>query len=82
MAFLMEAVLVDLRNNGISFHKGVKIWTDGAAKHFKNRYAMSFFTHFERLFGAPAVWNFTESYHGKGPMDGVGAVLKLASCLY
>ena len=26
--------------------------------------------------GPPATWHFNESYHGKGPMDGIGAVLK------
>ena len=76
MACFMNSILNHLNNSDISFGRHVYIWTDGAAKHFKNRYAMAYLSHFERLYGAPAIWNFTESYHGKGPMDGIGAVLK------
>ncbi|GBN42624.1 hypothetical protein AVEN_91885-1 [Araneus ventricosus] len=45
---------------------------DGASAHFKNRYNIS-------LLFSNAIfceWNFTASYHGKGPHDGIGAVLK------
>ena len=76
MVFLLEAILVSINNSGISFQKGVKIWTDGCSKHFKNRYAMCFLTRFEDLYGPRAEWHFNESYHGKGSMDGIGAVVK------
>ena len=76
MVFLLDGVIVELRNCGIHFEKGVILWTDGATKHFKNRFAMCYLSRFEGLYGAPATWNFTESYHGKGPMDGIGAVVK------
>lgn len=76
MAFLLDAILIDLNNSGISFKNGIKLWTDGAAKHFKNRFAMCYLSRFSDLYGVEADWNFTESYHGKGPMDGVGAVVK------
>lgn len=76
MVYLLEGILIDLRNSGIYFGKHVYLWTDGATKHFKNRFAMCFLTKFEDMYGSPIVWNFNESYHGKGPMDGIGAVVK------
>ena len=76
MAAFMDSILIDLNNNDIFFSDFVHFWTDGAARHFKNRYAMAYLSRFQDLYGAPADWNFHESYHGKGPMDGIGAVLK------
>lgn len=52
--------------------ESVILWTDGAAAHFKNRYSMMTLTS-SNVYRS---WNFTESYHGKGPHDGVGAVVK------
>jgi len=48
------------------------IWSDGAAAHFKNRYSIASMTISSVFFQ----WNFSASYHGKGPHDGVGATLK------
>jgi len=59
----------------ISFNH-VHIWTDGAPAHFKNRYSMTALSHHRSLHSCTADWNFMESYHGKGPHDGVGAVVK------
>jgi len=54
----------------------VSIWTDGAGSHFKNRSTMAALSFFPEIHGFPAVWNFSESYHGKGAHDGVGGLLK------
>lgn len=54
----------------------VHLWTDGAAAHFKNRYSMVALSHHRQLHGCLADWSFMESYHGKGPHDGIGAVIK------
>lgn len=54
----------------------LSIWTDGAAAHFKNKKAMAALTHYRDLHSCIGSWNFNESYHGKGPHDGIGAVLK------
>lgn len=48
------------------------IWSDGAAAHFKNRYSIACMT----ISNVFVQWNFSASYHGKGPHDGVGATLK------
>ena len=76
MACCLNRILIDLHDRGIQFPHGVKLWSDGATKHFKNRYAMAFLSHFPDMYGADGEWNFCESYHGKGPMDCVGALLK------
>ena len=51
-------------------------FTDGAAQHFKNRFAMWILGNHLELFHCNASWIFSASYHGKGPCDGVGACLK------
>ena len=64
-----------LEDTGVTI-KHLCLWTDGAAAHFKNRYAMTALTHYQEMFDCTADWNFNESYHGKGPHDGIGALLK------
>lgn len=54
----------------------VYLWTDGAAQHFKNRKAISYLCTLSKILGCNVEWNYNESYHGKGPHDGVGATLK------
>ena len=60
---------------GITFSH-ILLWSDGTAKHFKNKSAMTFMSSFDTVFDATAEWHFNESYHGKGAMDGIGAVVK------
>ena len=71
MAVFLDAIIRDLKDCGIEFSRKIFLWTDGAAKHFKNRYAMAYLTHFQSIYGTSGEWNFHESYHGKGPMDGM-----------
>lgn len=69
------AIFDYLNSAGIHFTH-VSLWTDGAAAHFKNRFSMAALTFHKDIHNCTAEWNFQESYHGKGPHDGVGAVLK------
>jgi hypothetical protein len=54
----------------------VSFWTDGAVQHFKNRSTMAALSFYPEIHNFDAVWNFSESYHGKGAHDGIGGVLK------
>lgn len=56
--------------------KHIKIFTDNCAGQFKNKYSLSNLCFFEKDFGLTADWNFFASSHGKGAVDGVGAVVK------
>ena len=51
--------------------------TDGAPSHFKNKYTMQSLFAFKQHVGAKnVVWETCAPGHGKGPWDGVGAVVK------
>jgi hypothetical protein len=61
----------------------VNIWTDGPYSQFKNRFvahAISCFVNNERfqpmLKLKSIMWNFFATSHGKGAVDGIGAVVK------
>ena len=54
----------------------VRVWTDGPANQFKNKYVMSAIQPLSEKHGKMIVWNFSATSHGKGPVDGVGAALK------
>jgi hypothetical protein len=62
----------------------VNIWSDGGQNHFKSAEAFLFTTHLRRvlqnLVGVEVVvsmtWSFMQSYHGKGPYDAEGGVIK------
>jgi hypothetical protein len=59
--------------------KGVNrlnFFTDGAAQHYKSRNSMWFMSFCSEIFGIPASWQFHATAHGKGPCDGIGAVIK------
>ena len=56
--------------------------TDGGPAHFKNRYNILNLTHHEIDFNVPAVWTFSATSHGKGPVDGLGAALKSTATRY
>ncbi|CAF4667131.1 unnamed protein product, partial [Rotaria socialis] len=50
--------------------------SDGASAHFKNKYNMYNLAHHHADFNIAASWTFSATGHGKGPCDGVGAVVK------
>jgi len=54
----------------------IRIFTDGAAAHFKNRYAQTMMFDFQSKLKIPIEWNFFASNHGHGPCDGDGQQVK------
>jgi hypothetical protein len=58
----------------------VNLWSDGGQNHFKSGEALAFLSHLRRFFeekgGQHLCWNFMQSYHGKGPYDAEGGVVK------
>jgi len=55
----------------------VKIWTDGPASQFKNKYVIAAMKALScNCHGAKLVWNFFATSHGKGPVDNVRGTLK------
>ncbi|CAF1540342.1 unnamed protein product [Adineta ricciae] len=56
--------------------------SDGATGHFKNRYNMHNLAHHYQDFHLVASWTFSSTGHGKGPCDGLGAVIKFTATHY
>lgn len=56
--------------------KELYIWSDGPTAQFKNKYIAAAIVLFEELFPIKIVWNFFATSHGKGCVDGLGAVAK------
>ena len=54
----------------------VKMFSDGCAAQFKNKFTLSNFTFIQKDFGIDGEWSFFGSSHGKGAVDGVGGVVK------
>lgn len=58
--------------------KCLKIFTDGCAAQFKNKFTLTNLTFMIEEFGLTADWSFFATSHGKGAVDGVGATVKRA----
>lgn len=58
--------------------KLIKFFSDGAASQFKNRFTLSNLCFMPKDFGVHGEWFFFATSHGKGAVDGVGAVVKRA----
>ncbi len=56
--------------------KTLKIWSDGPNNQFKNKYTAALLKFFENYFQIKIFWNFFATSHGKGCVDGIGAVVK------
>lgn len=56
--------------------KVLKIWSDGPNNQFKNKYTAALLKFFEDRFNIKIFWNFFATSHGKGCVDGMGAVVK------
>lgn len=54
----------------------IHYWTDGCGAQFKNKFTLSNLLHHQKDFGCTADWNFFETAHGKGPVDGIGGQVK------
>lgn len=56
--------------------KEVRIWSDGPASQFKNRFIANSLPVMETRHNFKITWNFFATSHGKGPVDGIGSALK------
>ena len=56
--------------------KMIDFWSDGPASQFKNRFAGVMIKHFQSKRDISIRWNYFATSHGKGPVDGVGAIVK------
>ena len=56
--------------------KELDFWSDGPSNQFKNRYAAAMLNYFEEQMKISIKWNYFATSHGKGPVDGVGAIIK------
>lgn len=56
--------------------KVLKIWSDGPSCQFKSKFVAAVIPFFEQLFFIKIIWNFFPTAHGKGCIDGLGAVAK------
>lgn len=57
--------------------KILKIWSDGPSSQFKNKFIGAMIPQFEKEFGLKIYWNFFATSHGKGCVDGIGAIVKI-----
>lgn len=56
--------------------KKVTVWSDGPNNQFKSRYIAALILLLESKFNIKIVWNYFAASHGKGCVDGIGAVVK------
>ena len=52
----------------------VYAWSDGMGEQFRSHFVFKLLTTFDRE--VDLEWHYTEAHHGKGPMDGVGGIIK------
>lgn len=71
----LKKIVQELKKKYPSLNK-MKIYSDGCAAQFKNRYSLSNLIHMKTDVGFSADWTFFATSHGKGAVDGVGATLK------
>lgn len=74
-AFLHKILTVHLKEN--ESVKSVCIFSDGCAGQFKQKYNFANMTSIKSLFNLhKCTWTFFATAHGKGAVDGIGAVTK------
>ncbi|GBN98594.1 hypothetical protein AVEN_169698-1 [Araneus ventricosus] len=54
----------------------VEIWPDGPSSQFKNRFVAASLNVLEEKYSVNIIWNYFATFHGKGPVDGIGGSLK------
>jgi hypothetical protein len=76
-SYYMIAVLKLFANKNLFGAKGTKhiFWSDGAAKHFKNRYTLRYVADFFRSRDYKFEWHFFESYHGQSLCDSHAGII-------
>ena len=68
------AIVEDLKQTVI--FSRIHYWSDGCGAQFKNQYNMQNLMLHMHYHGVSADWNFFGTAHGKGAVDGLGAVVK------
>ena len=74
-----ESIIVFLDTLMEGLPKDVKIidfWSDGPTSQFKNRFAAEIIRYLQEKYGVKIRWNYFATSHGKGPVDGIGAIIK------
>lgn len=74
--FLRE-IIEDLKEKFPNL-KMVKLFSDGCACQFKNRWILSLIVFAQDLVGVEMSWDFFAPGHGKGAVDGIGGTVKRA----
>ena len=77
-SFLIDIITRFTKNNYPNV-KHINYLSDGAGLHFENNKNILNFTYHEVDFGLPASWTFSATSHEKGPVDGIGAAIKLCA---
>lgn len=72
---MLELLFQELKRE-IQNLRTVKIFSDGCAAQFKNRFTLLNLTYLQTDFGVTGDWNFFATSHGKGAVDGVGGAVK------
>ena len=65
-----------LLNSLPSSVKNIVFWSDGPSSQFKNKFTGVMLKFFESKRDLKIKWNYFATSHGKGPVDGVGAIIK------
>ncbi|XP_037050033.1 uncharacterized protein LOC119085183 isoform X2 [Bradysia coprophila] len=68
--------LFDIVSKVPSTVKVLKVWSDGPNNQFKNKFIGALLKLLEVHFKIKIIWNFFATSHGKGCVDGIGAVVK------
>ena len=77
LCHLAPAVFIDTLLGFLSETvKEIDIWSDGPSSQFKNKYIATLLPFFEQRKEITIKWNYFATSHGKGPVDGVGGILK------
>ena len=69
-------LLVHINNPGPCPISILLRWSDNCGVQYKCKQAFSHLPLYEEHFGVKVIYNFSESGHGKGPSDGLGAITK------
>ncbi|XP_063222679.1 uncharacterized protein LOC134531076 isoform X2 [Bacillus rossius redtenbacheri] len=71
----LKTLIQDSKQKMQNIHH-VKIFSDGCAAQFKNRFTVVNLTYFQTDCNISADWNYFATSHGKGAVNGVGGTLK------